>query len=434
MDDAAPDVVAKTTVDVRVLRSVDEVVLTLVDRVAVGVPVAGLSTADRLGVNKELPIELTRTDADELTKLLDVLLVVLTRFDDELTGNVNAPLIAGEGSELEFDVLGRKGLDVRDNVVLLELVFAKTADDGAVSVAMLLDVVVNIIVDLPTDGVMVSEVLIELKDEAEDATIRLLELETEIKPGDWVELAVAKELTAGRLPSTVLIAVLDVNPVVSEDRPVVEAVVVVTVDVAEKDEVTSRRLDAMTGGEIDEPVEPPSDVEPEVTEARLLGEDSNGDVGLNMGEEVVGNELNDGDVVLDIDADMTTEEADTGSDDVVPGDGGCVAEDSAVPDAGDDVDADTSSKDDVLGTGARSETVVVKVVVCPEVMSVSIVVNTLVELVVDSPGNDTEKSPSYDVTLEPDVPVKDLWELVDEGDGGDVLPTIVVIVLVNDGI
>jgi hypothetical protein len=340
--------------------------------------------------------------------------------------------------ELKLEVFGTvelSGLDDSKELVLLELKFVNTADDGAMSVILLLNEVFSAKVEVPTGGVIKAGPLVELDDDADVVALLLLELEEELNPG-IIRERVVDELAVGEVLLSKLVDKLDVaftpndsnidNVLTTElefvgDRvelvigksgvalgeiELVESVVDKLVKFLEEDplEITGtkfvelRTIDTLDEGAGAMGIE-------NVPVAML--DDADDGFEMTTGDEGTSLEL----IVLDV-----AEGAESGS--VLPA----------------EIEGPAMTEDDKLLEGAAGGIVAVIVVVRSELDLTVVVVSTLRPLLVAGSGSDTVKAPLDAVVAEFDGMEGLSLQAIDGSDatGNDVAPpTMVVMVLVD---
>jgi hypothetical protein len=381
-------------------------------------------------------------DVAKLEALVNVVLdkiveVVLRRFDQGPPNKAELLPVTGD-EELKLEVFGTvelSGLDDSKELVLLELKFVNTADDGVMSVILLLNEVFSAKVEVPTGGVIKAGPLVELDDDADVVALLLLELEEELNPG-IIRERVVDELAVGEVLLSKLVDKLDVaftpndsnidNVLTTElefvgDRvelvigksgvalgeiELVESVVDKLVKFLEEDplEITGtkfvelRTIDTLDEGAGAMGIE-------NVPVAML--DDADDGFEMTTGDEGTSLEL----IVLDV-----AEGAESGS--VLPA----------------EIEGPAMTEDDKLLEGAAGGIVAVIVVVRSELDLTVVVVSTLRPLLVAGSGSDTVKAPLDAVVAEFDGMEGLSLQAIDGSDatGNDVAPpTMVVMVLVD---
>ena len=221
------------TVDVSVLREVDNgVVLELLKGTIAGVLGTALDTAEDNGNVDLMTDELGASNAEELSRLLDVVLdatldVTLIGIDEGVPGS-GRPLPMTEDSKLGLEGSAIVELNVLDNdrvLTILDVVLIKTDDDAPTGVALLLDEVLNAMTEVVRGGVPMMKTLVEPSGDDIDVVKILLEVVEAVKPGT-IRVVVIREPTTSEVLAIAVDGKIEVTLASSEDSvsrvPIVE--------------------------------------------------------------------------------------------------------------------------------------------------------------------------------------------------------------------
>lgn len=411
----------KVTVEIKVLREVDDdVVLELFAGREGGAPVIALGTTGEAGDVEVLTDEVRRRDEEELSELLNVAIldVVLTKLDEGKP--VNVRLLLETGVEVEL--------------TLLDVAFAKPADDDATSVALLLDGVFGAMRELANGGVGSAGELVEV-DINKGTLLELIEL---LKPGA-VRMVVVEEVAISEVVVNTFVDELSVEMDPNDGRvcgvPIVGAKVPPdTVELAVGASELRVDVDASSNDDVamppdDNPLEN-SDVV--LAGSKVLREEDADDMSDKGSEDAFG--------VSDVPIAVLGKEDDgvgVTTDDGISPDVVVVGAVSGVDGSSvsvSDVDLVLGiSPDEMLGNEAARDDVAMVAIICPEPICGDVVGLPPTGLSVAGSGSDIVKPPLDDLTAELVPVAENPFEVDDiEGVGKDVaLPTIEVAVLVD---